>query len=80
MTDLTNLRQVEITSDQKLLIASRQTTDLLNPILVLQILQTEGWNFFTVFHIKKKKKKLSTELRLKVHVFKQVHKNLLNIP
>lgn len=57
MTDLTNLRQVEITSDQKLLIASRQTTDLLNPILVLQILQTEGWNFFTVFHIKKKKKK-----------------------
>lgn len=49
MTDLTNLRQVEITSDQKLLIASRQTTDLLNPILVLQILQTEGWNFFYGF-------------------------------
>ena len=46
----TDLRQVEITSDQKLLTASRQTTGLPDPTLNFKTLKIGGWNFFNVLH------------------------------
>lgn len=54
MSDLNDLKQLEITLDWKLLLASRQTTGLPNPTLIFETLQIGSWNIKNVLHIKKK--------------------------